>query len=147
MDAIELIKPHCKICKSTPISRDSSHLFLRIDTLQPLTEAWAREAAHKGAWSANSRQITESWFREGLRPFSLTRDLKWGVPVPVEGMEGKVLYVWFDAPIGYPSITANYTDEWQKWWCAPDDVKLYQFMGKVSSAAGGSCLGERGEQS
>ncbi|KAN0060738.1 methionine--tRNA ligase mes1 [Thecaphora frezii] len=130
LDAIELVKPRCKICSSSPIQRESRHMFLRIDNLQPLTEEWARAAAEAGAWSTNSRQITESWFKEGLRPFSLTRDLKWGVPVPIKGMEDKVLYVWFDAPIGYPSITANYTDEWQQWWKNPDNVKLYQFMGK-----------------
>lgn len=118
------------MCSTAPVQRDSKHLFLRIDTLQPETEAWAKEAAHKGGWSANSRYITESWFKEGLRPFSLTRDLKWGVTVPVKGFEDKVLYVWFDAPIGYPSITASYTDEWEKWWNDPDQVRLFQFMGK-----------------
>ncbi|EPQ30122.1 uncharacterized protein PFL1_02239 [Pseudozyma flocculosa PF-1] len=130
LDAIELVKPRCKVCSSAPIQKESRHMFLRIDNLQPLTEKWARAAAEAGGWSSNGRQITESWFREGLRPFSLTRDLKWGVPVPIKGMEDKVLYVWFDAPIGYPSITANYTDDWQQWWKNPDNVKLYQFMGK-----------------
>ena len=130
LDAIELIKPRCKLCNSSPVSRDSKHMFLRIDELQPLTEEWARAKAVEGGWSANGRLITESWFKEGLRPFSVTRDLKWGVPVPVKGMEDKVLYVWFDAPIGYPSITANYTEEWDKWWKNPENVKLYQFMGK-----------------
>ncbi|KAL9938083.1 hypothetical protein V8E36_002706 [Tilletia maclaganii] len=131
LDAIDLIKPRCKTCSSTPVSRESKHMFIRIDTLQPTTENWAREAASKGHWSANGRQITENWFKEGLRPFSLTRDLKWGVPVPLDGLRDKVLYVWFDAPIGYPSITANYTDQWQQWWKTPEnDVKLYQFMGK-----------------
>lgn len=110
-------------------------MFLRIDNLQPLTEAWARDRAEVGKWSSNGRLITESWFKEGLRPFSITRDLKWGVPVPVKGMEDKVLYVWFDAPIGYPSITACYTDEWEQWWKNPDNVRLYQFMGKVSMRA------------
>ncbi|PWN51489.1 putative MES1-methionyl-tRNA synthetase [Violaceomyces palustris] len=130
LDAVELIKPRCKLCSSSPIQKDSKHMFLRIDNLQPDCEKWARKAAVEGAWSANGRLITESWFKEGLRPFSLTRDLKWGVPVPVEGMEDKVLYVWFDAPIGYPSITANYTDDWEQWWKNPENVKLYQFMGK-----------------
>lgn len=107
-------------------------MFLRIDQLQPLTEAWARKASIDGAWSLNGIQITESWFKEGLRPFALTRDLKWGVPVPIDGMREKVLYVWFDAPIGYPSITANYTEDWEKWWKNKEGVRLYQFMGKVS---------------
>ena len=129
-DAVELISPRCKLCNSPPVQRDSKHMFLRIDTLQPKTEEWARKASKEGEWSANSKQITESWFKEGLRPFSLTRDLKWGVPVPLEEMKDKVLYVWFDAPIGYPSITAAYTEEWEKWWKNPDQVTLYQFMGK-----------------
>lgn len=129
-DAVELVKPRCKLCSSPPVQKDSSHMFIRIDELQPLTEKWAREQAQKGGWSSNGKLITESWFKEGLKPFSLTRDLKWGVPVPIKGMEDKVLYVWFDAPIGYPSITANYTDDWEKWWKNPDNVKLYQFMGK-----------------
>lgn len=64
----------------------------------------------------------------------MTRDLQWGVPVPLKGWEHKVMYVWFDAPIGYPSITANYTDEWRKWWRDPKNVRLVQFMGKDNSA-------------
>lgn len=134
LDAIELIKPRCKICSTTPIPKESPHMFIRIDQLQPQVEEWAKKAAVEGGWSSNGRIITESWFKEGLRPFSVTRDLKWGVQVPkvkgTEDMDGKVFYVWFDAPIGYPSITANYTDEWRRWWQNPDDVKLYQFMGK-----------------
>lgn len=130
LDAIDLIQPRCKTCNTTPVQKDSTHMFLRIDELQKETEEWAKDAATRGGWSANSRHITESWFKEGLRPFSLSRDLKWGVPVPLKGFENKVLYVWFDAPIGYPSITANYTDEWEKWWRDPENVRLFQFMGK-----------------
>ncbi|WFD41604.1 methionine--tRNA ligase [Malassezia psittaci] len=130
LDAIELIDPKCKMCKGKPIQRESRHMFLRIDTLQPKTEEWASKQSKEGKWSPNGTFITESWFKEGLRPFSLTRDLKWGVPVPVKGMEDKVLYVWFDAPIGYPSITANYTADWERWWKNPENVRLYQFMGK-----------------
>lgn len=130
LDAVELKEPKCKLCKGTPQERDSKHMFLRIDALQPQTEAWASEMSKKGKWSSNGTFITESWFKEGLRPFSVSRDLKWGVPVPLQGYEDKVLYVWFDAPIGYPSITANYTSEWEKWWKNPEHVRLYQFMGK-----------------
>lgn len=136
LDAIELKEPRCKVCSTRPVPRESPHIFIRMDKLQPQVEKWAQEQAVKGGWSANGRSITESWFKEGLRPFSLTRDLKWGVDVPkvkgsiTEDVEGKVFYVWFDAPIGYPSITANYTPEWQKWWKNPENVKLYQFMGK-----------------
>jgi methionyl-tRNA synthetase len=69
-------------------------------------------------------------FNVGLKPRCITRDLKWGTKVPRPGFEDKVFYVWFDAPIGYVSITANYTTEWEKWWKNPKNVSLYQFMGK-----------------
>ncbi|KAL4401185.1 methionine--tRNA ligase mes1 [Malassezia pachydermatis] len=130
LDAIDLIEPKCKLCNNTPEERESKHMFLRIDALQPKTEAWAEKASKEGKWSSNGLLITESWFKEGLRPFSVSRDLKWGVPVPLPGYEDKVLYVWFDAPIGYPSITANYTEAWERWWKNPENVQLYQFMGK-----------------
>src|SRR5690606_14338947 len=132
LDPFELINPRCKLDGTTPIPRDSKHLFLSLDKLQPALEAWSRKASEEGNWSKNGRIITENWLKEGLRPRCITRDLKWGVPVPktVEGFENKVFYVWFDAPLGYPSITANYTPEWEKWWKNPEQVKLYQFMGK-----------------
>jgi methionyl-tRNA synthetase len=75
--------------------------------------------------------VSKAWITKGLKPVCITRDLKWGVPVPVEGFEKKVFYVWIDAPIGYISITANYLQEqYKQWWCNPKNVKLYQFMGK-----------------
>lgn len=75
-------------------------------------------------------QVTNSWMRDGLKVRCITRDLKWGTAVPRPGYEDKVFYVWFDAPIGYISITANYVSDWQAWWQNPDDVELVQFMGK-----------------
>jgi methionyl-tRNA synthetase len=77
-----------------------------------------------------ANQVTKSWTSGGLKPRCITRDLKWGVPVPEPGFENKVFYVWFDAPIGYLSITAWYTEQWRQWWQNPADVQLYQFMGK-----------------
>lgn len=74
--------------------------------------------------------MTEAWLRGGLKERAITRDLKWGTPVPLDGFRNKVFYVWFDAPIGYCSITANYTPHWRQWWHAPQDVELVQFMGK-----------------
>ena len=74
--------------------------------------------------------MTKSWTSGGLKPRCITRDLKWGVPVPEPGFENKVFYVWFDAPIGYLSITAWYTEQWRQWWQNPANVQLYQFMGK-----------------
>jgi methionyl-tRNA synthetase len=103
---------------------------LNLTEQQPRLEEWVNGASEKGSWSANSTRITQSWLKEGLKPRCITRDLKWGTPVPKKGYEDKVFYVWFDAPIGYLSITANYTPNWELWWKNPEDVQLYQFMGK-----------------
>ncbi|KAJ2160267.1 methionine--tRNA ligase mes1 [Coemansia sp. RSA 552] len=130
LNAVDLIEPRCKLDSERPVVRESTHLFLDLDRLQPRCEEYVEKASRAGAWSSNGLAITHSWLREGLQPRAITRDLKWGVPVPQEGFEDKVFYVWFDACIGYPSITANYTDEWERWWKNPDNVKLYQFMGK-----------------
>ncbi|KAI8976957.1 tRNA synthetases class I (M)-domain-containing protein [Pilobolus umbonatus] len=130
LNAIELIKPRCKMDGNTPITRESNHLFLDLSKLQPEIEKAFKASSVNGKWSLNGIHITESWLKEGLRPRCITRDLKWGTPVPLKGYEDKVFYVWFDAPVGYPSITANYTDQWEKWWKNPSQVKLYQFMGK-----------------
>ncbi|KAF2759749.1 methionyl-tRNA synthetase [Pseudovirgaria hyperparasitica] len=130
LDPLELIKPRCKLDGASPVPRETTHVFLLLDKLQPMIDEWSQKASKDGAWSANGWSITKKWLDEGLKPRGITRDLKWGVPVPVAGLENKVLYVWFEACIGYPSITANYTDEWEKWWRNPDDVRLYQFLGK-----------------
>ncbi|KAF9103642.1 putative methionine--tRNA ligase, cytoplasmic protein rar1 [Mortierella sp. GBA35] len=130
LNATDLVNPRCKLDGNRPVQKESKHLFLDLGKLQPQCEEWFDKASSEGKWSANSKVITKSWFKEGLRLRCITRDLKWGTPVPLPGWEGKVFYVWFDAPIGYPSITANYTKDWEKWWKNPDDVKLYQFMGK-----------------
>ncbi|KAF8149885.1 tRNA synthetases class I (M)-domain-containing protein [Crassisporium funariophilum] len=141
LDAIELIKPRCLVDKTHVVTtKTSAHMYLKLDTIQPRTEDWIKQSWKAGKWSPNAvingdGEIVDARLKSGLLPTPLTRDLKWGVPVPVEGedtlgMKGKVLYVWFDAPIGYPSITANYTPEWKQWWFNPKNVDLYQFMGK-----------------
>ncbi|GAV28776.1 hypothetical protein PMKS-002251 [Pichia membranifaciens] len=134
LDPFELINPRCKLDNATPIPKNSKHIFLSLDKLEPSLKKWVDAASEEGHWSKNSKTITNSWLKEGLKPRCITRDLVWGTPVPLEGFTDKVLYVWFDATIGYISITANYTDDWKKWWQkdANDktDVKLYQFMGK-----------------
>ncbi|KAJ6513195.1 tRNA synthetases class I (M)-domain-containing protein [Mycena sanguinolenta] len=141
LDAIELIKPRCLVDKThTVTTRTSAHMYFRLNEIQTRTIDWIKQSSKAGKWSSNSvinsdGEIIDARLNAGLYPTPLTRDLKWGVPVPIDGddvhgMRGKVLYVWFDAPIGYPSITANYTPEWKKWWFNPQDVKLYQFMGK-----------------
>jgi methionyl-tRNA synthetase len=88
------------------------------------------EASVKGFWANNAVQVTKSWIRDGLKERCITRDLKWGIPVPKEGYEGKVFYVWFDAPVGYVSISANATEDWGRWWHDPDNTELFQFIGK-----------------
>lgn len=128
---IELENPKCKVCKNQPIERDTEHFFINLPNIQPELEKWIAESSKKGEWTENSIAISKSWLNMGLKPKCITRDLKWGVSVPVEGFEKKVFYVWFDAPIGYISITANYLQEqYKEWWQNPSKVKLYQFMGK-----------------
>ena len=128
LDAVELVNPKCTVCFSTPIKKSSKHLFLSLAKLQPKVEQWKKERSE--VWTKNAQSITQAWLDKGLERRCITRDLQWGVPVPLKGWEGKVFYVWFDACIGYISITANYTDEWKQWWQNPENVKLYQFMGK-----------------
>lgn len=130
LDPFELVNPHCKIDGATPVPRETTHIFLRLAKLQPDLEKWFDKSSKDGVWPQNGISITRSWLEKGLDSRSITRDLKWGTPIPLTGYEKKVLYVWFDACIGYPSITANYTDEWEQWWRNPEEVKLYQFMGK-----------------
>ncbi|KAJ7209653.1 tRNA synthetases class I (M)-domain-containing protein [Mycena pura] len=141
LDAIELIKPRCLVDKTHKVTtRLSTHKYFKMNEVQQRTTEWIKRSWKLGKWSSNSvinddGKIIDARLNSGLIPTPLTRDLSWGIPVPIEGdgdlqMAGKVLYVWFDAPIGYPSITANYTPEWKKWWFNPQNVKLYQFMGK-----------------
>jgi methionyl-tRNA synthetase len=125
-DALELIDPLCQMpgCGNKPILKSSNHLFLDLNALQPKIEKW-----FNGENSSELvEKITKSWLKKGLQKRSISRDLKWGVPVPEH--KEKVFYVWFDAPIGYISITACYTNSWEKWWKNPENVELYQFMGK-----------------
>ncbi|XP_036025426.1 methionine--tRNA ligase, cytoplasmic isoform X1 [Onychomys torridus] len=130
INAVELKKPQCKVCRSRPVVRSSQHLFLDLPKLEKRLEDWLGKTLPGSDWTPNARFIIRSWLRDGLKPRCITRDLKWGTPVPLEGFEDKVFYVWFDATIGYLSITANYTDQWERWWKNPEQVDLYQFMAK-----------------
>ncbi|CAN3500126.1 methionine--tRNA ligase, cytoplasmic [Diutina catenulata] len=136
LDPLQLINPRCKVDGATPEVRESTHVYLKLNELEAPLKEWVDEASEKGKWSKNSRTITNSWIKKGLEPRCITRDLVWGTPVPLDGFEEKVLYVWFDATIGYISITANYFKDhpdasgWLKWWQNPEKVDLYQFMGK-----------------
>lgn len=130
LNSTELIDPKCKVCGCTPCVRDTDHLFLELPLLREKLEKYIVETSVAGSWSQNAIRTTDAWLKEGLKPRCITRDLKWGVPVPHDKYKDKVFYVWFDAPIGYISITACYTPEWEKWWKNPEHVELYQFMGK-----------------
>ncbi|KAK3937367.1 tRNA synthetases class I (M)-domain-containing protein [Diplogelasinospora grovesii] len=137
-----LINPRCALDGASPERRKTKQLYLRLDVLSDSIVEWFK-SVNEG-WSSNCTAITQSWIDKGLKPRCITRDLRWGVPIP-KGLDGmndkdyaeKVFYVWFDACIGYVSITKNYTDredlagkKWEQWWRNPDDVSLYQFMGK-----------------
>ncbi|TFY82249.1 hypothetical protein EWM64_g1759 [Hericium alpestre] len=137
---VEGICPHCGSDHKV-VQRSSANMYVKLDAVQSRTEEWIKQSWKEGNWSPNSvinseGELIDARLKGGLRPSPVTRDLQWGVPVPVgededdQSMKGKVLYVWFDAPIGYPSITANLTPEWGQWWFNPKNVRLYQFMGK-----------------
>ena len=99
--------------------------------MTPNLEEWIHKTIDNGVWTNTAAVITKAWLKEGLKPRCITRDLKWGTPVPLSGFEDKVFYVWFDAPIGYLSIAANYSEEhWEKWFKSPRNVEYYQFMAK-----------------
>lgn len=126
----QLKSPRCKVCGSSPVLQETAHLYLALDALQERLQAWVQARQESGSWTRNAVQTTASWLEKGLQPRPITRDLTWGIPVPRKGYEKKVFYVWFDAPIGYISITAAARPDWREWWQNPDGVQLYQFMAK-----------------
>lgn len=130
LDPTELIDPRCSVCGTTPVLKKTKHLYIDLPKALPLLQKWTEDAFRNNNWSKNAVNVTTSWFRDGLRERCITRDLKWGIPVPVKGYEDKVFYVWFDAPIGYISMTAEALDDWQRWWKSPEDTQLIQFIGK-----------------
>lgn len=128
LSPLELVNPRSAISGSKPVLRETTHWYLPLDK----HEAWLREwilDGHK-EWRPNVYGQCKSWLDMGLQPRAVSRDLDWGIPVPVEGAEGKVLYVWFDAPIGYISNTKELRpDDWEKWWKDPE-TRLVHFIGK-----------------
>ncbi|MFP4300928.1 MAG: methionine--tRNA ligase [Spirochaetaceae bacterium] len=130
LDPMDLIDPRSVFDNSTPVVRETTHLYIDLPAILPKLQEWMKEASVKGNWSRNAIQMTQGWIRDGLRERAITRDLKWGIPVPLKEYQDKVFYVWFDAPIGYISITATYTDKWEEWWKNPEEVELFQFIGK-----------------
>ncbi|MBU1199520.1 MAG: methionine--tRNA ligase [Nanoarchaeota archaeon] len=130
INAIELKNPKCKICNEAPTKKSTKHLFLDLVKLQPELEKWIAKQSKDGFWSENTITYTNAWLKEGLKKRCISRQLKWGIPIPLKGFENMVFYVWFDAPIGYISITAHKFNDWKDWWKNPEHVNLYQFMGK-----------------
>ena len=123
----ELINPTSMISGNKPVLKETKHWYLPLDQYEPWLKKWILED-HK-EWKPNVYGQCKSWLDSGLQPRAVTRDLDWGVPVPVEGTEGKVLYVWFDAPIGYISATKELTPDWEKYWKDPE-TRLLHFIGK-----------------
>ena len=123
----ELVNPHSTLSGSVPVKRATKHWYLPLDKYEQMLREWILEG-HK-EWKSNVYGQCKSWLDGGLLPRAVSRDLEWGIPVPVEGAEGKVLYVWFDAPIGYISATKDLTPDWEKYWKS-EDTKLVHFIGK-----------------
>ena len=131
-NATDLINPKSAITGNVPTLKETKHWFLPLDKHEAFLREWILEG-HKNDWKPNVLGQVKSWIDDGLRPRAVTRDLDWGIPVPVEGADGKVLYVWFDAPIGYISSTKEWATRegknWEDYW-KKDDTKLVHFIGK-----------------
>ncbi|NLM00855.1 MAG: methionine--tRNA ligase [Treponema sp.] len=151
LEPTELKNPRCSTCSHTPKVKSTKHLYIDLPAIQDEYTPWMEKTSVEGQWSKNAIQMTQAWIRDGLQQRAITRDLKWGIPVPKEGFEDKVFYVWFDAPIGYISITKELSDklandseateklDWKAWWLpseatdtktASKPVNLFQFIGK-----------------
>lgn len=132
LSPLELINPKSKITGDTPVVRESTHFHFPLDKFQEKLEEWLKS---KNGWKQNVMNYIKGWMKTGLKERAITRDLEWGVKVPLEGYDGKVLYVWFDAPIGYISATKELfelrgdADGWKKYWM-DNDTKLIHFIGK-----------------
>jgi len=132
LSAVELIDPKSTLSGAKPVIRSTKHWFLPLDCYTSFIEEWIIEG-HKDDWKPNVRGQVKSWVQNGLQPRAVTRDLDWGIPVPLADAEGKVLYVWFDAPIGYISSTKEWADaqgkDWETYWKDPN-TQLVHFIGK-----------------
>ncbi len=132
LNATDLIKPRSAITGAVPTMKETRHWFLPLDQYEDWLKEWIL-VGHKRDWKVNVYGQVKSWIDDGLRARAVTRDLDWGIPVPIEGADGKVLYVWFDAPIGYISSTKEWAERegknWEDYWKA-EDTKLVHFIGK-----------------
>jgi methionyl-tRNA synthetase len=136
LEPTDLKDPRCATCGASPELRSTKQLYIDLPKLKDKLEKWIKTASVDGRWAKNAIRMTEAWIRDGLRERAITRDLKWGISVPKVGFEDKVFYVWFDAPIGYVSITAGIANETERqdfvdrWWKDPSNTELFQFIGK-----------------
>lgn len=128
LNPTDLINPRSVLSGNPPVLKETRHWFLPLDQYDAWLREWILEG-HRDDWKTNVYGQCKSWIEQGLQPRAVTRDLDWGVKVPVDGAEGKVLYVWFDAPIGYISATRELTPDWEKYWKDPE-TKLVHFIGK-----------------
>ncbi|MCK4597302.1 methionine--tRNA ligase, partial [bacterium] len=132
LEPTALVDPVCKICNGTPQVRETKHWFFRLDAFQDRLQTWLET---KTNWKSNVKEFCRGWFDTGLKPRAITRDLRWGVPVPLDEAKNKVLYVWFDAPIGYISSTIEWAEKrgepdlWKKYWLDPE-TRLIHFIRK-----------------
>lgn len=124
----QLLNPRSALSTAVPVKRKTKHWYFPLNKFEPWLKEWIVEGK-KDSWKANVYGQCKSWIDNGLQPRAMTRDSNWGVPVPLPDAEGKVLYVWFDAPIGYISATKELTNQWADYWCQ-EDTKLVQFIGK-----------------
>ena len=131
INAAELIDPHCRFCATTPQFKDSEHFFLRLSAFRDRLLAWVKQQTH---WRQNVLNFTTRYLEQGLKDRAITRDIEWGIPVPLDGFNGKRLYVWFEAVIGYLSATKEWAkasgdkEKWRSFW--QGEVKSYYFIGK-----------------
>ena len=134
LEPTELKNATCSSCHTKPILKKTTHLYIDLPAILPKYNEWLEQTLKTSSWSNNAIQVTKGWIKEGLQERAITRDLKWGIPVPLAGYENKVFYVWFDAPIGYISLTKHYAeevgDDWATWWLDSPTVRLFQFIGK-----------------
>ena len=154
LDPIDLKQPKCDTCGTAPEVKETKHLYIDLPSVSKKLDSWMETTSKEGRWSENAINTTKAWIRDGLNERAITRDLKWGIPVPKDGYENKVFYVWFNAPIGYMSITKQLSDElikagrksfdWKAWWLPEESsdnyqtsltdakvpVQLFQFIGK-----------------
>ena len=128
----ELINPRSALSGNIPVKKETKNWYLPLDQYQDFLKEWILDG-HKNDWKSNVYGQVKSWLDDGLKPRAMTRDLNWGIPVPIEGAEGKVMYVWFDAPIGYISFTQEWAEkngkDWKDYW-QNEDTKLVHFIGK-----------------